>query len=62
MTGSEPGGIGVFWVTISILRPLVLLIGFLNKRRRLLHDLLIGTVVIRNAIRAQVPSMSRQPS
>ena len=53
MTGSEPGGIGVFWVTISILRPLVLLIGFLNKRRRLLHDLLIGKVVIRNAIRAQ---------
>jgi predicted GNAT family N-acyltransferase len=62
MTESEPRGIGVFWVTISILRPLVLVIRLLNERRRLLHDLLIGRVVTSNAIRAQVLGVSRRPS
>ena len=32
--------------------PLVLLVGFFNERRRLLHDILLGTVVINNAVRA----------
>jgi uncharacterized RDD family membrane protein YckC len=38
----------VFWVTISALTPLVLLVGLLNDRRRLLHDILVGAVVINN--------------
>ncbi len=42
----------LFWVLISALTPLVLLVGLLNERRRLLHDLLIGTVVINNERRA----------
>ena len=37
-----------FWVTTSALTPLVLLVGLLNERRRLLHDFLLGTVVINN--------------
>jgi uncharacterized RDD family membrane protein YckC len=37
-----------FWVTVSALTPLVLLVGLLNERRRLLHDFLLGTVVINN--------------
>jgi uncharacterized RDD family membrane protein YckC len=41
-----------FWVTISALTPLVLVVGLLNERRRLLHDFLLGTVVINNADRA----------
>jgi uncharacterized RDD family membrane protein YckC len=41
-----------FWVTISALTPLVLVIGLLNERRRLLHDFLLGTVVINNERRA----------
>src|SRR5262249_11340170 len=34
----------VFWITVSALTPLVLLVGFFNERGRLLHDLLLGTV------------------
>ena len=41
-----------FWVLISTLTPLVLLVGFFNERRRLLHDILLGTVVINNERRA----------
>jgi uncharacterized RDD family membrane protein YckC len=34
------------------LTPLVLLVGLVNERRRLLHDMLLGTVVINNDRRA----------
>ncbi len=44
----------IFWLTVSMLTPFVLLVGLFNGRRRLLHDMLIGTVVINNPIRAQV--------
>ena len=43
----------VFWVTISFLTPLILLVAFFNERRRLLHDMLVGTIVINNPARAQ---------
>jgi uncharacterized RDD family membrane protein YckC len=43
----------VFWVTVSVLTPFILLIGFFNRRRRLLHDMLVGTVVINNDARAR---------
>jgi uncharacterized RDD family membrane protein YckC len=42
-----------FWVTVSFLTPFILLVGLFNNRRRLLHDMLVGTVVINNPIRAQ---------
>jgi uncharacterized RDD family membrane protein YckC len=42
----------VFWVTVSALTPFILLVAFFNERRRLLHDILLGTVVINNAARA----------
>jgi uncharacterized RDD family membrane protein YckC len=42
----------VFWVTVSTLTPFVLLVCFFNSRRRLLHDFLLGTVVINNPARA----------
>jgi len=41
-----------FWVSTSALTPLVLLVGLCNERRRLLHDIVLGTVVINNAQRA----------
>jgi len=44
----------VYWISVSFLTPLILLVGFFNDRRRLLHDILIGTVVINNPTRAQV--------
>jgi uncharacterized RDD family membrane protein YckC len=42
----------IFWVTISALTPLILLVAFFNERGRLLHDILLGTVVINNPARA----------
>src|SRR3954464_5875061 len=48
----------LFWVSISFLTPLVLLVGLFNGRRRLLHDIVLGTVVINSSIRTQVaPAM-----
>lgn len=41
-----------FWFTISFLTPFILLVCFFNERRRLLHDILLGTVVINNPVRA----------
>ena len=49
----------VFWITVSFLTPLILLVGFFNERRRLLHDILVGTVVINNPARAQALRGSR---
>lgn len=42
----------VFWISVSMLSPFILVVGFFNTRRRLLHDLLVGTVLINNASRA----------
>ena len=41
-----------FWFTVSFFTPFILLVAFFNQRRRLLHDILLGTVVINNAERA----------
>lgn len=35
-----------FWLSVSALTPFVLLVCFFNHRRRLLHDILLGTIVI----------------
>jgi uncharacterized RDD family membrane protein YckC len=43
----------VYWLTVSFLTPLVLLVAFFNHRRRLLHDMLVGTIVINNPARAE---------
>jgi uncharacterized RDD family membrane protein YckC len=42
----------VYWISVSVLTPFVLLVGFFNQRKRLLHDMLVGTVVINNAVHA----------
>ena len=44
----------VYWLTVSFLTPLVLLVGFFNPRKRLLHDMVVGTVVINNPARSQM--------
>ena len=41
-----------FWFSVSALTPFILLVPFFNRRRRLLHDIVLGTVVINNAQRA----------
>src|ERR1700730_15042459 len=42
----------VYWVSVSVLSPLILLVVLFDGRRRLLHDMLVGTVLINNPARA----------
>ncbi|MFI4960035.1 MAG: RDD family protein [Hyphomicrobiales bacterium] len=45
-----------FWFTVSFFTPFVLLVAFFNERRRLLHDIMLGTVIINNPTRAALRS------
>ena len=49
----------LFWISVSMLTPLVLLIGLFNSRRRLLHDLILGTMVINSSVRTPVAQPAR---
>ena len=49
----------LFWVSVSFLTPLVVLVGLFNGRRRLLHDIILGTVVINSSVRTQVAQPAR---
>src|SRR3982075_1074769 len=49
----------LFWVLMSFLTPLVLLVGLFNGRRRLLHDIILGTVIINSSVRAPIPQPAR---
>jgi len=42
----------VYWVSVSVLTPFIVVVGFFNARRRLLHDMVVGTVIINNTARA----------
>ncbi len=37
----------LFWALAAVLTPIVLVVGLFNARRQLLHDLLLGVVVVR---------------
>ena len=52
----------VFWVTVSAITPLILLVCLFNGRRRCLHDILVGTVVINNAERSAALRTVRRPA
>src|SRR5262245_21051140 len=49
----------LFWLSISFLTPLVVLVGLFNGRRRLLHDIVLGTVVINSFARTQPAQPAR---
>ena len=49
----------LYWVSISFLTPLVLLVGLFNGRRRLLHDIVLGTVIINSNAAAAVVQTTR---
>jgi uncharacterized RDD family membrane protein YckC len=51
----------IYWISVSALTPLILLVALFNERRRLLHDMLVGTVVINNATRAAALRQSLRP-
>ena len=41
----------VYWITVSVVTPLVLVVGFFNARKRLLHDFVVGVVIINSSAR-----------
>ncbi|MBX9823081.1 RDD family protein [Afipia birgiae] len=49
----------LYWVSVSFLTPLVLLVGLFNGRRRLLHDVVLGTVFINSNVQASVVQTTR---
>ena len=49
----------VFWISVSVLTPFVLLVGLFNSRKRLLHDILLGTVVVNSSVRPYVAPEAR---
>ena len=49
----------LFWISCSLLTPLVLLVGLLNARRRLLHDVVLGTVIINASVRSPAAQPAR---
>jgi uncharacterized RDD family membrane protein YckC len=42
-----------YWISVSVLTPFIVLIGLFNRRRQLLHDLVLGTVIINTSARVQ---------
>lgn len=52
----------VFWVSVSALTPFVLLVCLFNQRRRCLHDILVGTIIINNEVRSAALRGARRPA
>ena len=42
----------IYWISVSTLTPLILLVAFFNRRRRLLQDFILGTTIVNNEERA----------
>jgi uncharacterized RDD family membrane protein YckC len=49
----------LFWLSISFLTPFILLVGLFNGRRRLLHDIVLGTVIINSSVRNPLAQPAR---
>ena len=47
-----------FWFTVSFFTPFILLVAFFNERRRLLHDIMLGTVVVNSPARAAMRGLT----
>lgn len=42
----------LYWISVSVLTPAILLVALLNPRKRTLHDMLLGTIVVNDEQRA----------
>ena len=49
----------LYGVSVSVLTPLILLVGLFNGRRRLLHDIVLGTVFINSSVQASAVRTTR---
>lgn len=50
----------LYWVSVSFLTPFIVLVGFFNRRSQLLHDMVLGTVIV-NASASLPVVQPRQP-
>ena len=50
----------LFWILISVLSPFVLFVGLFNARRRLLHDFVLGTVIINSSLHSSAEPAARR--
>ena len=46
----------LFWVLCSFFTPLIVLVGLFNARRRLLHDMMLGTVIVNSSAQMAQPA------
>ena len=46
----------IFWLSVGVLTPLILLVGLFTSRKQLLHDLLLGVVMVNSAPLARLTS------
>ncbi len=49
----------LYWVSVSFLTPFVLVVALFNDRRRLLHDFVLGTMVVNTEARASLLRRNR---
>ena len=49
-----------YWISVSVLTPFIVLVGLFNRRRQLLHDLVLGTVIINSSAQANGPESARR--
>ena len=50
----------LYWISVSLLTPFIVLVGLVNRRRQLLHDLVLGTVIINTAAQGAWPEPARR--
>ena len=51
----------LFWFSVSFLTPLILLVGLFTPRKQLLHDLILGTVVVNSAALHRMSATDGRP-
>ncbi|WP_334176265.1 RDD family protein [Pseudoxanthobacter sp.] len=50
----------LFWLSVTILTPFVLLVGLIDERKRLLHDLVLGTLIVDSDAVARLEGQPRR--
>lgn len=49
----------LYWVSVSLLTPFIVLVGLFNRRGQLLHDMLLGTVFVNASVNLPMAQASR---
>ena len=50
----------LYWISVSVLTPFIVLVGLFNRRKQLLHDLVLGTVIINTTALPYDPAPPRR--